>query len=424
MNLFTTNFVLTVFALLVAYRFAPSRWRGALIGGVSVFFVLTQSGPVAFAGVAYAAVTLATVAAGWWLGGRLAKRSGADANAFLAVSIVVVILPLVAFKIFGAFLPQSIVKVMAATGEGQRLAYLAPLGISYLTFRVLAYFAEIRKGALAPAGWREFVSYVLFWPTMTAGPIERPAPFLAQYRAAPSPTREDRAIGLARIATGCVKTLVVGALFGRFAGPLTGLETQYGAITFPNLSAWHAWCCLWAYALHLYFDFSGASDIAIGLAWLFGYRIMENFRWPYFATNIADFWRRWHISLTSLVTDYVYIPMGGNRLGTKLAARNTLLAMTLVGLWHGLDFHFAVWGLYHGLLLVAYRQWRKVWRERLRVPDHALVRVIGVVLTFNLVALGWTFFFLPTDAAIDVWAKLFGLESPGLRLTDYLPILP
>ncbi|MCC6158614.1 MAG: MBOAT family protein [Deltaproteobacteria bacterium] len=424
MNVFSTNFIIAVFALLVAYRFAPSRLRGALVCVASVFFVLTQSGPVAFAGLAYAVVTLVTVAAGWWLGGRLAKRQGADANAFLAVSVIVVILPLVAFKIVGAFFPQSIVKMLAATGEGQRLAYLAPLGISYLTFRVLAYLAEIRKGALAPARWWEFVAYVLFWPTMSAGPIERPAPFLTQHRNSPSPTTEDRAVGLARIATGCVKTLVIGALFGRLAGPLTGLETQYGAITFPNLSTWHAWCCVWAYSLHLYLDFSGASDIAIGLARLFGYRIMENFRWPILATNIADFWRRWHISLTSLVTDYVYIPMGGNRLGAKLAARNTLLAMVLVGLWHGLNFHFVVWGLYHGVLLVAYRQWRKVWRERLRVPDHAFVRVAGVLLTFNLVALGWAFFFLPTDAAIDVWLKLFGLEEPGLRLTDYLPILP
>lgn len=424
MNLFSMNFIIAVAVLLAGYGFLGPGGRRRLVCGASLVFVLAQSGPVAFAGLAYALVTLATVAAGWWLGNRLAKRSGVDANAFLAVSVIVVIAPLVAFKIVGAFFPQSIVKMLAATGEGQRLAYLAPLGISYLTFRVLAYLAEIRKGALAPARWWEFVAYVLFWPTMSAGPIERPAPFLTQHRDSPKPTSPDRAVGLARIVTGCVKTLVLGALFGRLAGPLTGLETQYGAVTFTNLSAWHAWCCLWAYALHLYLDFSGASDIAIGLARLFGYRIMENFRWPILATNIADFWRRWHISLTSLVTDYVYIPMGGNRLGARLAARNTLLAMTLVGLWHGLNLHFVVWGLYHGLLLVAYRQWRKVWRERLRVPDHGLVRVVGVVLTFNLVALGWTFFFLPTDLAIDVWLKLFGLEEPGLRLTDFLPILP
>lgn len=434
MTLFSLPAFVVIALIVLVARATPRSRRASVVAAASVGFVVFQTGPVFGAGLAYAATTFFVVAAGAWAGRRLSRLSGADANGFLAVAIVVVIAPLVVFKIVGAFFPASIIKIMQNMGDARRLTYLAPLGISYLTFRVLAYLAEIRMHRLAPVGMGKLMGYALFWPTLMAGPIERPGRFFEQENPAPNATSSDTAVGLARIATGCIKTLVLGAAFGKIAGPLTGLETQFGTISFTHLSAGAAWICLFAYALHLYLDFSGYSDIAIGLARLMGYRIMENFRWPILATDIADFWRRWHISLTSLVTDYVYIPMGGNRKGARLAARNTMLAMVLVGLWHGFNPHFAWWGAYHGALLVIYRQWRKAIKPALLARAPALARWIGDestpwrlagwAVTFTLVALGWLLFFLPADLAGDVALKLFGLEGDQLDLTDFLPLTP
>ncbi|MCZ7583691.1 MAG: hypothetical protein M5R36_10365 [Deltaproteobacteria bacterium] len=220
--------------------------------------------------------------------------------------------------------------------------------------------------------------------------------------------------GLFRIAAGAFKALVLGAALGKMAEPIMGIETNVdGIANFLRISVGGLWLSLFAYGFHIYLNFSGYSDIAIGLARLHGYTIMENFRWPYLATNIGDFWRRWHISLTGWVTDYVYIPLGGNRRGTRIATINTFIAMILVGVWHGLSMHFVWWGAYQALLLVIYRQWRTHWHKKSKLRDIPGWRYMAWALTFFFFNLGWVLFVLPLDPAINVYLKLFGLQYTG-----------
>jgi len=158
--------------------------------------------------------------------------------------------------------------------------------------------------------------------------------------------------------------------------------------------------------MHIYFDFSGYSDIAIGSAKLFGYPVPENFNYPYLQANITQFWRSWHMSLTSWITDYLYIPLGGNRHGELRSYGNRLVAMTICGLWHGAAFHFMVWGLYHGVALNLYQIYRKT-RTRLgwADPSEALPsRVVGALITFHVVCLGWVLFVCDLDKAwVIIW---------------------
>jgi len=173
------------------------------------------------------------------------------------------------------------------------------------------------------------------------------------------------------------------------------------------------WLGVYGYAFQIYFDFAGYSDIAIGSARLFGYRVPENFDWPYLQPNIARFWRGWHMSLTSWITDYVYIPLGGNRRGELRSAGNRLVSMTLCGLWHGAALHFAVWGLYHGLALNAYRFWQAA-RTRLFGepvgPANPVVRVLGTLLTFHVVCIGWVLFVCDLKRAAFIIPRLLGLR--------------
>ncbi|MCZ7587226.1 MAG: hypothetical protein M5R36_29945 [Deltaproteobacteria bacterium] len=183
-----------------------------------------------------------------------------------------------------------------------------------------------------------------------AGPIERPAAFLRTNKHPDSTDRGRRARRPDPHRVRDFQKLILAVLIYQITAPyllLAGVPDARAALALWK--PWQLWMCVTAYYFYLYLDFAGYSDVAIGLSRMFGYRIMENFRWPLLATNVADFWRRWHISLTGWITDYVYIGLGGNRRGLRLAARNTMIAMILVGLWHGLSPHFVLWGAYHGV---------------------------------------------------------------------------
>jgi alginate O-acetyltransferase complex protein AlgI len=171
------------------------------------------------------------------------------------------------------------------------------------------------------------------------------------------------------------------------------------------------WLAVYGYAIQIYADFSGYSDIAIGTARLFGYKVPENFAYPYLQSNIAGFWRSWHMSLTSWITDYVYIPLGGNRRGEARAAWNRLVSMTLCGLWHGAALHFAVWGLYHGIALNAYRLWQRVRPHVLGTRDFGLAgRLVATAFTFHVVCLGWVLFVCDFQRAAAILPRLVGLR--------------
>jgi len=328
--------------------------------------------------------------------------------------------PLLLFKLAMALVPMHIIRGIEQNAPAFDFSKLLPVGISYFTFRSVAYLIEIRKKAISPVGFWRFVNYAFFWPTLLAGPIERPGPFFKQAETGKKADRYDVAVGFSRVMTGYLKKTVLAAFFAAVARPYLELGAYTGAeqhTEFVNMldrfSTPHLWLCVTAYYFYLYFDFSAYSDLAIGFSRMMGFKIMENFRWPILATNISNFWRRWHISLTSWITDYIYHPMGGNRKGLFNAALYTLVAMAIVGAWHGMNFHFIAWGIYHGIFLILYRQWRKGWKSKIingqtKIPK-SLVTFASWFVTFQVVNIGWVLFNFPVGKSILIWLKLLWL---------------
>jgi alginate O-acetyltransferase complex protein AlgI len=257
---------------------------------------------------------------------------------------------------------------------------LLPLGISFFTFEFVHFAVDSYRGKVLRAPIAEYAAFILFFPSMVAGPIKRFQDFLPKLRAA----QFDGALagqGVTRILAGLAKKHLLADTFALYSRNLIGPELY--AAHWYQIGAW-----ILAYGMQIYFDFSGYSDIAIGSGYLFGIVIPENFDWPYVSRNITEFWRRWHISLSSWVRDYVYIPLGGSRTGEGRTSLNLLLAFAISGLWHGAAYNFIAWGIWHGLLLVVHRQ----WRERLPRLAAQVPAIVAVIFTFFAVNLGWAFF--------------------------------
>lgn len=258
--------------------------------------------------------------------------------------------------------------------------WLLPLGISFFTFEFIHFAADSYQGRIERTKISEYAAFILFFPSMVAGPIKRFQDFLPKLRSA----RFDPALaaqGVTRILAGLVKKHVLADTFALWAGKLNGPDLFHAR--WYQIAGW-----LGAYGMQIYFDFSGYSDIAIGSGYLFGIRIPENFDWPYISQNVTEFWRRWHISLSTWIRDYVYIPLGGSRRGPGRTALNIIIAFTISGVWHGAAYNFAAWGAWHGLLLCGHR----IWRERLPRMAARVPTVLAVACTFVLVNLGWAFF--------------------------------
>ncbi len=286
-----------------------------------------------------------------------------------------------------------------------------PLAISFFTFEFVHYVVDARKGTLPEHGLGEFLAFALFFPTMVAGPIKRFQDFQPQI-ATSSARAADINDGVTRIVVGLAKKIVI-------ADTLTPLTTALlSDAGVREASPAQLVVALIAFAFKIYMDFSGYSDIAIGSARLFGIHVPENFSWPYLRRNIAQFWRHWHMSLTSWITDYVYKPLGGNRRGLALTAVNAIAAMAVSGLWHGAQWHFLVWGLYHGILLALFRVWDTLMRGPLleRMPvlrDGPFARAAGRVgalaswaATFALVTVGWGLFVMPVGRFATMLGRL------------------
>jgi len=396
-----------VFFLLARYFVTPEH-RGRLMTAGAILFILLQDPPHPLLRIAFLAVTFAMLAIGWAAGNFLGRQTDKTNKFPFAFIVALLLAPLLIFKLIQAVVPTQLLNIVFATRGNIDIGSLAPLGISYFTFRSLAYLIEIRRGTLQPAAFGSYLNYVAFWPTFMAGPIERPQAFFSQLGQEKPLDAADLREGVFRILEGLFKKLVLGGILYHFTKPF--LLLQGASIHRLNeWQAWQLWCCLIAYYLYLYCDFAGYSDIAIGVSRLFGYKIMENFRWPLLATNVADYWRRWHISLTGWIQDYVYIPLGGNRRGMRRASWNSIVAMVLVGIWHGLSMHYVLFGIYHGMLLNLYRNYRKHWRKGPPSTNKA-ARFAAWLGTFIVIDLGFVLFLFKPRLALEIYLRLFMLH--------------
>ncbi len=264
---------------------------------------------------------------------------------------------------------------------------LPPVGISFFTFESMSYVIDVYRRDTPPhKSYLRYLLFVSFFPHLVAGPIVRPRDLLPQLEAPPRLTREEGAEALFLIALGLLKKMAISDQLS--------LQLVDRVFERPgNYSALEVLAAVYGYAVQIYCDFSGYTDIAIGSALLLGVRFPKNFASPYKGTNLADFWHRWHISLSTWLRDYLYIPLGGNRGSELKTYRNLMLTMVLGGLWHGASWSFVFWGFLHGIGLAATRVYQRS-RPRPREGNEpsALGRVAGVFFTFHYVCLAWIFF--------------------------------
>lgn len=289
------------------------------------------------------------------------------------------------------------------------LGLILPVGISFYTFQTLSYSIDRYRGEIpACRSLLDFALFVSFFPQLIAGPIVRASDLLPQLRALPRPSRDDLAAGGARVVTGIFKKVFVADHLASYVDFVFGRAGAFDGAT--------TWLAVLAFAAQIYCDFSGYSDVAIGTARMLGLRFAENFDFPYLATGMSDFWRRWHISLSTWLRDYLYIPLGGNRHGTRRAYRNLLVTMLLGGLWHGAAWTFVVWGGLHGLALVAERTVRRLvagHRFAVRLPAAA-AHGASRLATFAVVLVGWVFFRAPDLSSAIVLLRRMLFAGGGI----------
>jgi D-alanyl-lipoteichoic acid acyltransferase DltB (MBOAT superfamily) len=264
------------------------------------------------------------------------------------------------------------------------LKIILPVGISFYTFQTLSYTIDIYKKKLpASKSFVNFATYVAFFPQLVAGPIERAGRLLPQFSRKRTFTFEQGKSGLYLIIWGLFKKVVVADNCAYFVNQIFENHTAY--------SAGELWVGAVLFAFQIYGDFSGYSDIAIGTARLFGFDLMTNFKFPYFSKNIGDFWRRWHISLSTWFRDYVYIPLGGSKGNVMKQLRNVLIIFVVSGFWHGANWTFIVWGAFHALLFIPLLLARRNRRD-IDTTKVSLVDIGRIILTFILVTVGWIYF--------------------------------
>jgi len=326
---------------------------------------------------------LLSISVNYCAGRAICGLSGSGRTAMLATALALNLSLLVWFK-YATFL------------FGIHPGLPLPIGISFFTFTQIAFLVDCWQGKAREPHFAPYSLFVSYFPHLVAGPVLHHAEMMPQFRNGRALKSEDLALGLTIFALGLAKKVLVADNIAPLANPI------FGAGASPQFL--DAWIGTLAYSMQLYFDFSGYSDMAIGLSRLFGVRLPENFDSPYQARNISDFWRRWHMTLSRFLRDYLYIPLGGNRHGEWRRRCNLMLTMVLGGAWHGAGWTFIAWGTLHGIYLVLQQRFgggRPAWWAR--------------PLTFVAVLLAWVPFRAPDLAsALDIWAGMAGLHGMGL----------
>ena len=310
--------------------------------------------------------------------------SASRRKSLLAISIAVNLTILAFFKYAGFFVDSFIELAAAAdvTLSPRTWQIILPVGISFYTFQTMSYTWDVFRGEMKPLeSFWDFALYVAFFPQLVAGPIERGKHLSPQIAQGPRTTWAGLQVGTWLIAKGLFKKAVIADNLAPVVDSVFANEQPSAGLVMIGV---------YAFAFQIYGDFSGYTDIARGVGRMLGYELSLNFRLPYLATNPSDFWQRWHISLSSWLRDYLYIPLGGNRGGTLRTYRNLMLTMLLGGLWHGAAWTFVIWGVFHGTLLIAHRVLSQALPLSPTVARHTYV--LRVVAMFHLTCLGWMIF--------------------------------
>ncbi|HET6956317.1 MAG TPA: MBOAT family protein [Vicinamibacterales bacterium] len=394
--------------LLLLYFIRGSREHAAygnwLLLAASVIFYAKGGG-------AFTWLMLGSIAFNYWMAIAVDRAHGTPAGARrLAFAVTVNLVVLGIFKYANFFADNVNAVLTAAHVRPVAVPHvLLPIGISFFTFHAISYVIDVsRRDATAQKSPVHAALYLLLFPQLIAGPIIRYRD-IADQLARRVVSLDDFAYGVRRFVIGLGKKVLIANVVAGPADKIFGMPAA-------ELSTAHAWLGIVCYTLQIYFDFSGYSDMAIGLGRMFGFRFPENFRWPYVATSVTNFWRRWHISLSTWFRDYLYIPLGGNRVSPARRYRNLVTVFFLCGLWHGASWNFVIWGLWHGSFLVIervlfHREDRKA-QPNSAVPSGVLAWPIWPhVYTLLIVMIGWVFFRADTlPGAIAFLRSLAGMN--------------
>jgi alginate O-acetyltransferase complex protein AlgI len=399
-------FVCVFLPLVLGLYFALPKATNNLVLVVASYAFYGWGDPVALL------LLMPSVAVNFQFGRFMDRAKGVSRQQLIAAMIALNLLVLIVFK-YSDFILANVNFLSDKLGLWQvPLPHLTlPLGLSFFTFHLISYLADVYRGnQRAQQSPLAFALYIVNFPQLIAGPIIRYSQIADQLVKRKS-TLDDIDAGIIRFSTGLAKKLFI-------ANPIGVVVDQIFALPSSSLSVPALWLGAVSYALQIYFDFSGYSDMAIGIARMFGFRFPENFNYPYSAISIQDFWRRWHMTLSAWFRDYVYIPLGGNRFGPWKTARNLWLVFILCGAWHGASWTFILWGMWHGLFL---------WFERLKVVNQLLLRcprVFRNAYAELIVLIGWVLFRADSlQHAMAFIGRMFGIigaESQLLPLTQFI----
>ncbi len=382
-----SSFEFLIFFVIVSAIFwalRPMKWRHVLLLTASYYFYMSWN-PYFISLIIISTMVDYTV-------GRLLEHCDDPRRRklLLTLSVVVNLTLLGMFKYANFFVDNAIqsLNALGFRADPVLLNIILPVGISFYTFQTMSYTIDVYRGILKPTrSVVDFALFVAFFPQLVAGPIVRAKYFLPQLLTHKRFRSEDLVVGVRIFALGFFKKCFISDRISPFVDEVFADPGPFGSLVI--------WLAVVLYAIQIYCDFSGYSDMAIGCARMLGFHLPVNFRMPYFAKNITEFWRRWHISLSTWLRDYLYIPLGGNRGSTLFQRRNLMLTMLLGGLWHGASWNFVFWGMLHGVYLVAHKAfvgWRGESEQMPDTPRKRLGAVISGLFTFYVVCLTWVFF--------------------------------
>lgn len=392
--LFNSLLFLFFFLIVTAgYYLLPARSRWVWVLAASCYFYM-------YFRPQYILIILFTIVVDYVAGILIEKAAGKRRKIYLIASIAANVGVLAFYKYYN-FFAGNVNFLLGPSAEHQLpiLNFILPIGLSFHTFQAMSYTIEVYRGnQKAERHFGFYALYVMFYPQMVAGPIERPQHILPQLRRVSKFSNKLFIHGLFLMSVGFFKKVVIADRLGLYVDPVFSHPAGHSALDLL-LAAYF-------FAFQIYCDFSGYSDIAIGAALTLGIELMRNFNMPYLAVNISDFWKRWHISLSTWFRDYVFIPLGGSRGTFFKVCVNLLVVFMISGLWHGANWKFLIWGAFHGCLLILYRV-----IKRLNIVPKGLLYLKWLV-TFNIVVLAWVFFRANSvDDSFYILHKIFSLNG-------------
>ena len=411
------QFIFFFLIVTVSYYLLPHRFRWFLLLAASCYFYM------AFVPV-YILILGFTIVIDYWAGILIENEEGKKRKLYLIMSLVANIGVLAVFKYFN-FLNQNLTELLNACSISKpvpSLKILLPIGLSFHTFQAMSYTIEVYRGKQkAERHFGIYALYVMFYPQLVAGPIERPQNILHQFYEEKKFDYSNISQGLRLILWGFFKKLVIADRLAIYVNTVYNYPKEHNGNTLILATIF--------FSFQIYCDFSGYSDIAIGTARIMGFRLMTNFKSPYLSKSISEFWSRWHISLSSWFTDYLYIPLGGNRVSVPRWYFNLFFVFLISGLWHGANWTFILWGGLNGLYLIFSILLKKIkWPFAMSSVGFVRVRfqkITHIAITFLLITFSWIFFRANSSGdAILIIRKMVAVKGPLFAPEPYMVLYP